>query len=68
MNLADGGYSIPLRRISFTTKDSGWTVSGIAGDQIIARTTDGGTNWNIDKQTTYGCNLHGLWFTDSKNG
>ena len=57
----------PLRRIFFTTKDSGWTVGGIAGDQIIARTTDGGENWNIYKDIN-GSSLHGLWFTDSQNG
>ena len=63
-----GVYSEPLRRISFTTKDSGWTVGGISGDQITARTTDGGMNWIIVNQSTYGSSLHGLWFTDSKNG
>lgn len=60
-------FGEPLRRIFFTTKDSGWTVGGIAGDQIIARTTDSGEKWNIYKDI-YGSSLRGLWFTDSQNG
>ena len=60
-------FGDPLRRIYFTTRDSGWTVGGIAGDQIIARTTDGGENWNVYKDIN-GSSLHGLWFTDSQNG
>jgi photosystem II stability/assembly factor-like uncharacterized protein len=58
----------PMRRIFFTTKDSGWTAGGIAGDQTIARTTDGGMNWIIDNQSTFGSSLHGLFFIDSKHG
>ena len=59
-------YSEPMRKIFFTSPDSGWSVGGIAGDQIIARTTNGGTDWIID--STQGSSLHGLWFTDSQYG
>ncbi len=68
LNLEEGGYSFPLRRIFFTSIDSGWTIGGIAGDQIIARTTDSGMSWIVDKQGTFGSSLHGLWFADSRNG
>ena len=51
----DGGYSwsfqdslgqgVPMRDVQFTSVDSGWAVGGIAGDNVIARTTDAGTTW-----------------------
>jgi photosystem II stability/assembly factor-like uncharacterized protein len=56
---SDGGYNWsfndsirvsdtgqPLRDIQFINADSGWAVGGIAGDAVIAQTTDGGANWS----------------------
>jgi photosystem II stability/assembly factor-like uncharacterized protein len=36
---------VPIRDVQFTTPDSGWAVGGIAGDNVIARTTNGGQAW-----------------------
>ena len=58
----------PLRKIMFISPDLGWTVGGIAGDQITAKTTNGGKNWDILNQSNNGSSLHGLYFLDSKYG
>jgi photosystem II stability/assembly factor-like uncharacterized protein len=62
------GNQEPMRKIFFTTVDSGWSVGGISGDQIIARTTDAGIDWTVEDTSINGSSLHGLWFTDSQNG
>jgi photosystem II stability/assembly factor-like uncharacterized protein len=57
----------PLRKVLFTTPDSGWAVGGISGVETKVRTTDGGVTWQIEN-TDQGSSLYGLWFADSKNG
>ena len=57
----------PLRKVFFTTPDSGWAVGGISGVETKVRTTDGGATWEVEN-TDQGSSLHGLWFADSKNG
>ena len=47
-SLGHGGWGssvVPIRDVQFTTRDSGWAVGGIAGDNVIVRTTNGGITW-----------------------
>ena len=36
----------PARDIQFITKDIGWVVGGLRGDLLLAKTTNGGKEWN----------------------
>ena len=39
-----------FRDIEFFNKDTGWVFGGIAGDMVIARTTNGGSSWTKIKK------------------
>lgn len=63
---ASNGVSFPLRRIHFTSADSGWAVGGIGGFSQIAQTIDGGKHWSVTTQT--GCSLRDMVFLSSQEG
>lgn len=59
-------FFIPLRDIQFTTADSGWAVGGLAGNQLMVRTTNGGRQWIATTQT--GCSLREVQFLNGRLG
>jgi photosystem II stability/assembly factor-like uncharacterized protein len=65
--LSQFGNFSPLRKVFFTTRDSGWAIGGISGVETKVRTTDGGATWQTSN-TFVGSSLHGLHFADSRNG
>jgi hypothetical protein len=40
-------YFLTAKDIQFVTKDIGWVVGGIFGDQLLAKTTNGGEEWTL---------------------
>ena len=58
--------SLPLKDITFTTPDSGWAVGGIAGNSIVVRTTDAGSQWSY--QVFTGSSLREVKFFNSNVG
>jgi photosystem II stability/assembly factor-like uncharacterized protein len=42
---ANFGFNAPVRDVQFTTLDSGWAVGGLSANNVIARTTNGGSTW-----------------------
>ncbi len=63
---ASNDVGFPLRRIHFTSADSGWAVGGIGGFSQIAQTIDGGKHWSITTQM--GCSLRDMVFLNSQEG
>lgn len=59
-------FLLPTRDIVFTTPDSGWIVGGLAGNMLIAKTVDGGNNWDVTVQA--GCSLREASFLNSQTG
>ncbi len=60
------GYTIPMRDITFTTRDSGWAVGGLSGTMGIARTINGGVTWQ--KTFPGGSSLREVTFINSQSG
>ncbi len=56
----------PLRDIQFITADSGWAVGGLSGNQLLVRTTTGGRQWVVTRQT--GCSLREVQFLNNWSG
>jgi photosystem II stability/assembly factor-like uncharacterized protein len=63
----DPPMDAPMRDLAFTTPDSGWVVGGIAGNQTIARTTDGGLTWEYSG-TPNGSSLREIQMMNSQQG
>ena len=68
---------IPCRDIQFTSPDSGWVVGGIAGETLVATTTDGGESWlKKSLQGISSCSIREIeminsqvgWFAGANNG
>ncbi len=56
----------PIRDIEFVTADSGWAVGGISGVMVIARTINGGKDW--DNPDLTGSSLQEVTFLNNKLG
>lgn len=66
---ADQGYAaLPMRDTQFVTRDSGWTAGGISGSSLIARTTDGGANWQYTRFPYPSATFQALHMLDPLNG
>jgi photosystem II stability/assembly factor-like uncharacterized protein len=59
-------FNVPMRDVQFTSPDSGWAVGGIAGNNVIARTTDAGMNWTYVRPG--GSSLREIAMVDSRVG
>ncbi|MEX0602306.1 MAG: T9SS type A sorting domain-containing protein, partial [Bacteroidota bacterium] len=63
---AQYGFHEPVRDVQFTTPETGWSAGGLSGNNVIARTVNGGETWSY--LTPGGSSWRELQMLDSQTG